>query len=366
MRSSWHCSFTGCQKLTVGPSEEAPDAIATIGVASHICAAAPGGRRYTASMSAEERSGIDNAIWLCADHATLIDRDEVSYSIEVIRAMKRTHEQKCDQAMRTGSNLGFNADLLAIGPNIVCAGSVVEITETSWTLALNHFVTGDFYGINSFIDGFAKSPQEDRYILSNEYGDGRLLSGAPKLMRKADSCSLVCPVAPSVTRIDAQKLGSDFAIHPETGDLYLDEKKNIARVSGLDYLPQKIQSCLSIQKGENVFAPNYGMRFSEYFETFRGSPWLELLLKLDVVRQASIPFIDTVMNRIYTPLRCVTRVLSVTLLSEIPENHRLPIRVNFDVQGVGQWQHDVSIYLPTMEELAQRAERIAKSFPKFR
>ena len=38
-RAGWHCSFAGCAKLTVGPSEEAPDAFANIGEAAHICAA---------------------------------------------------------------------------------------------------------------------------------------------------------------------------------------------------------------------------------------------------------------------------------------------------------------------------------------
>jgi hypothetical protein len=53
-----------------------------IGKAAHICGAAPGpgSRRYDSSMTAEERAHIDNAIWLCADHADLIDRDEVTYS----------------------------------------------------------------------------------------------------------------------------------------------------------------------------------------------------------------------------------------------------------------------------------------------
>jgi hypothetical protein len=77
-RAGWHCSLAGCAKLTIGPSEEAPDAVAKIGEAAHICAASEGGRRYDASMTPDERAGFDNAIWLCSDHAKLIDRDEVT------------------------------------------------------------------------------------------------------------------------------------------------------------------------------------------------------------------------------------------------------------------------------------------------
>lgn len=61
-RAGWRCSFAGCQKLTVGPSEESSTAITDIGVAAHISAAAPGpgSRRYMASMTPEERACIDN------------------------------------------------------------------------------------------------------------------------------------------------------------------------------------------------------------------------------------------------------------------------------------------------------------------
>ena len=64
-RAGWHCSFEGCAKPMVGPSEEAPDAINNIGEAPHICTASPGGRRYNPNMTSEERAGIGNAMWLC-------------------------------------------------------------------------------------------------------------------------------------------------------------------------------------------------------------------------------------------------------------------------------------------------------------
>lgn len=88
-----------------------------------------------------------------------------------------------------------------------------------------------------------------------------------------------------------------MALHPDTGDLYLDETGDITRVSGLDYLPQKVQMLLSANKGESAFSPTFGMRLFEYFDEFRGLPWLDLILKLDVVRQASIPSWNCSMRR---------------------------------------------------------------------
>jgi hypothetical protein len=47
-RAGYRCSFTGCGKTTVGPSEESSEAVTMIGKASHISGAAPGrgSRRY--------------------------------------------------------------------------------------------------------------------------------------------------------------------------------------------------------------------------------------------------------------------------------------------------------------------------------
>lgn len=358
-RAGWRCSFTGCSKPTVGPSEETSDAITNIGKAAHICGAAPGrgSRRYVASMTPEERASIDNAIWLCADHADLIDRDEVTYPIDELHAMKREHETACAQAVRSGSNPDLGAGLLAIGPNIVCTGDISNIAAATWTLRPRHFVVGDVHRLISFIDSFAKAAPDDRYILSNELGDGRVLSQAPSLTKQNDGDSLLCPVAPGFPRIEAQNLGSTLALHWEIGDLYLDDKGNIARVSGLESLPQKVQSLLWMQRGENVFYPTAGARFVEYFEAFRGSPWLALLMMLDVVCQAAVPF------RGVTPLKCVTRVRSVELLSETLKDNRLPVRVDFDVQGVAQWQRDISVYAPTRGQMADRAQLLVETSP---
>ena len=356
MRAGWHCSLTGCAKPTVGPSEESSEKVTIIGDTAHICGAAPGSRRYDASMTAAERASIDNAIWLCTDHARLVDRDEVTYPVEKLRAMKREREAICAMEVRLGKSHDLGAGLLAIGPDIICMGDIQNISADSWTLHLKHFVVGDVHELASFIDGFAKIDPEDRYILSNEMGDGREVLKAPSLTKQNDGYALLCPIAPSAPRVDVQNLGSDMAIHPESNDLYLDSQGDIARVSGLDYLPQKVQSLLSMQRGENVFAPTAGIRFFEYFEAFKGSPWLALLMKLDVIRQAAIPHTESVMNRQDTPLRCVTRVHSFELLSETPKESRLPVRVDLDIQGLGRWQRNLSIYMPTKEQMEKRAQ----------
>jgi hypothetical protein len=46
--------------------------------------------------------------------------------------------------------------------------------------------------------------------------------------------------------------------------------------------------------------------------------------------------------------------------SLIPTKNRLPVRVVFDVQGIGPWTHELSIYVPTAEQMAKRAKAMAE------
>jgi hypothetical protein len=252
--------------------------------------------------------------------------------------------------IRTGASKHLGVGLLAVGPDVICLGDIEKISARSWRLHLQHFVKGDVHGVIAFISNFAKTAEQDRYILSNELGDGRVLSGAPSLEKYRGSYILFCPIESAFPRIDAQDLGSSYALQPETNDWYVDEK-GLVRVAGLHYLPQKIQAVLSMQRGENLFAPSAGVRFLEFFQEYSGSPWLTWILTLDVVGQASIPFTDTVTGWRYTPLQCVARVRNFELLPERPKGNRVPVRVDLDVQGVGRWRRDLLIYVPTQEQM---------------
>jgi hypothetical protein len=100
LRASQRCSFPGCPQITAGPSDEYLDAVTMVGQAAHIHGAASGqgSRRYLPSMTPQERRDIANAIWLCGTHATLIDRDGVTFTANDLRQMKRTHEARCRPA----------------------------------------------------------------------------------------------------------------------------------------------------------------------------------------------------------------------------------------------------------------------------
>jgi len=90
-RACLRCSNPDCGRITAGPHTISSKSI-MLGVAAHICAASPGGKRYDPNMTREERSSIDNGIWLCQTCAKLIDSDESKYSPELLRKWKEQHE----------------------------------------------------------------------------------------------------------------------------------------------------------------------------------------------------------------------------------------------------------------------------------
>lgn len=91
-RAGNQCSHPECRAVTTAAGEGA-DKVNNIGKAAHICAAAPGGPRYKAEMTPEERRSIENGIWLCSNHADEIDNDEQRFSESLLRQWKQDAEE---------------------------------------------------------------------------------------------------------------------------------------------------------------------------------------------------------------------------------------------------------------------------------
>lgn len=107
------CSRPECRAPTIGPGSASPEDTASVGVAAHICAAAPGGPRYDGTMTRKERRAIDNGIWLCTTCSTLIDRDHERFPIEMLREWKSEHEAavKAKIGQPGGGLEGFDAKI---------------------------------------------------------------------------------------------------------------------------------------------------------------------------------------------------------------------------------------------------------------
>lgn len=80
------CSNPDCRQPTSGPG--AGGAAVNLGVAAHITAAAPGGARFDACLSSEDRRAFENGIWLCQQCSRLVDADDSGHSVATLREWK--------------------------------------------------------------------------------------------------------------------------------------------------------------------------------------------------------------------------------------------------------------------------------------
>ncbi|QOI56239.1 hypothetical protein [Rouxiella badensis] len=108
-RVGWICSYPNCGQSTLGPDSQSEEDKINNGIAAHICAAAPGGPRYDASMTPEMRKSISNGIWMCRNHGNLVDADHSQYTVEKLIAWKTDAESAAYK------RLSQPAQLLTIG-----------------------------------------------------------------------------------------------------------------------------------------------------------------------------------------------------------------------------------------------------------
>jgi hypothetical protein len=91
-RVGMRCSNPNCRCLTIGPGLVEEKSV-SIGVAAHITAASKGGPRFDPELTGEMRMSIENAIWLCQNCASLIDKDVLRYEADLLRAWRDNSEE---------------------------------------------------------------------------------------------------------------------------------------------------------------------------------------------------------------------------------------------------------------------------------
>ena len=91
-RVGYRCSHPNCRRVTSGPAQD-PHKAVNLGVAAHVTAAAEGGPRYDESLTPEQRRSVENGIWLCQNHAKLIDSDEPQFTVDLLRQWKQDAEE---------------------------------------------------------------------------------------------------------------------------------------------------------------------------------------------------------------------------------------------------------------------------------
>lgn len=93
-RAGYRCSVPGCYQQTIGPAKDS-DKYTWSGRACHIVSASPdSGPRADPNMASKDRKSIENGIWCCSRHSDIIDADETSYPVELLKRWKKDHEDR--------------------------------------------------------------------------------------------------------------------------------------------------------------------------------------------------------------------------------------------------------------------------------
>ena len=146
-RAGYKCSKPDCGVATRGADANAQGTI-DLGIAAHLTAAAPGGPRYDASLSSQERRSYENGIWLCANHAKLVDSDARHFTIEQLREWKGQAERRSFLEVALSSDAPASASIsernllaaldLLLGPARVDIGAFQTVPGwPDYPIALN-------------------------------------------------------------------------------------------------------------------------------------------------------------------------------------------------------------------------------------
>ena len=99
-RSAFRCSYPECERITLGPGPTKSE-VSRTGIAAHIYSASSGGPRGRGDLSPEELSGPGNAIWLCSEHARLVDENRGDhFPPALLFEYKRLHESRIAREQR--------------------------------------------------------------------------------------------------------------------------------------------------------------------------------------------------------------------------------------------------------------------------
>jgi hypothetical protein len=123
------CAFPGCVQPLY-------DKGVLVGEMSHIKGEKPGAARYDVSQTEAQRHGFDNIILLCASHHTRIDRDEKTYSVEKLAAMKYAHMSKQTTRFSISDSEAMRLAIFAGGTTV---GAVAGTLANSLADIINAF-----------------------------------------------------------------------------------------------------------------------------------------------------------------------------------------------------------------------------------
>lgn len=334
--------------MTVGPGVSSSTHVVVLGEAAHITAAAPGGPRYDRGLTRDERRSVDNGIWMCRHHASLVDKDEANFSVATLRNWKQLAESRAAGELRRGdpsqSYIPVPTTLLAFGFVVVARGVWMSGMRESWRFKIMSFIRGDQESLRRYVEELDRLPEGERFIVVASQGDGRLISGSLSWEQKdGGAVEVTVPINPRTFKRLPESFGVDIAWSPE-GDFAV-ENGRLRLVQGLDNAVQRLQYVLNTPLGSWQLYPGFGSLWADYYRSFKEDPsLLEELFKLDLARLATIARFDAIASRMErdyqpsAPLSFIERVQEVSILkNDLPENQSIEVFLNLTLVNGTPW-----------------------------
>jgi hypothetical protein len=291
-RVGWRCSFPNCHIPTIGPSQDDPAKTINLGEAAHIYAASPNGPRANPDMDDTQRSSIENAIWLCRQHARLIDRDPELYSAETLLSFKLSAEKSAHEQLRDmqGNDQGINDTYIALTNEILFKGAWMLADENIWTFKVGNFVQGNIHRLQQISISYDEVLYWDKFIAIESQGYGRALEKLSWRLNEKNQHEIICQVGPKAPRRDPNKFGGDLLFDPITRDLVMKDG-DFVMVTGKDSALQSLQLLLASQVGDWIEFPHVASHFSQYCNQFSTQPdILNHLIKTEIIRLMTVVF----------------------------------------------------------------------------
>lgn len=126
-RSGFYCAYPGCMNRLIANETEYDDA-AILAQIAHIVGSSNVGPRADPSMTDTDKNAYENLVLLCGVHHPLVDKQDNTYSIEILHAWKSTLERWVEERLTEGMRLVQFAELRVICDSIVTGASQLGST----------------------------------------------------------------------------------------------------------------------------------------------------------------------------------------------------------------------------------------------
>lgn len=195
LRSGNRCYYPGCNRPLM-----TSDGI-LVGEICHIEAPLPGGPRFRADMTNEERRALANLFLMCGGDHTIVDKDLETWTVDRLRELKRTHEDVYTGAIdRLRSTVGDITEGVTWQP----ARNLKRIVD------MESLVQEDMEDNLSVVNGFAARlasvPLPARSVLA------LIVSRAEKVGNGWEEVTVPLPVLQQVADCSAQELNEHLAV----------------------------------------------------------------------------------------------------------------------------------------------------------